>query len=1661
MARLTVRFAGRPPYEVRVVDVAPRPGAPRVDRAALRRGARDEESVLALELPIGRYRLRLSAANAVELRWVDLPAQGARIFSDPPDEGPVTWRGGMAVRSQRTAIGGGFVSPRAVGVLLLREQDVDDDFLAALGFRRVQIEREDDGREGAALQGFIAVHERPIKAAADEALAQLRGHPSVAAAGPLHRDGAAFSLFRAHLYVKFRSGVAPDIAAGMLARLRGRGVKAVRSAPRLYRVDFPRTLGFAVNAYAAALVADHRVEFAEPGFGDRPVLHAPPADFLWPLLWDRQLLAVDAAWDLVGANAAVQVAVLDDAFTGIVEHPELNVSSEPTASGNNHGMACMGLIAAVADSDGLIGVSPDATLVPVVYDSAGTLQASIEGASAADIVSCSVGMTDYMTAVDAAALFESTRQRGGRGIAHFFSAGDSSATSLAQVSFGSSDFGFATSGVSQAGLKLTEGNAGAEMAWCAPAANKGMLPTNWATANGDAGTLPATKTWVLSVAQLDATDPNRCRVTGPHPMIYRALVIPEAPTGASLPARVIDVDDAATWAAAGGGWIRLDAPVSIGVGQDYVVGALRLGTVSANTMTGTTLLIDWDVPLGQVSDEIWIGYEGIQTNGEPYGTTRYVLVPNGASIGEAELAAPIDAPVFANHGVYAFGLHARQFGASSAANALAAGVGALALRANPELTWRELEAVLRDSAIGLGSPNDFGAGRLNALEAVKAALDYVDERADLHIRDHAGDQGDGPTVPMSPSPDIWVRNAAGAGPHEDPIVGQTNYVYVRVRNRGTRTSLPARVLLRVATVGHAPFTWPTAWLAGDTSTTKTIGDPYELGQLAPGAEAIAEFIWPASEALNVPDPWLLAEVTPQDGALAEPEVHRNTNLAVLPVSMIDSNGPGPTVDWQDALGQSLGFATAPGALSVRLVMPAGAVAYAGVHAHGRDRADDLPVALSTSTPIWNPGLSAYTFDVAVPDACAEFVLEAEVIDSLGRVAPSDQRFHRMAVRLPIQLTLLLDRSGSMSASAGADTKWAAARRAAVLFESIYDAFKAPGDVFKAIGFHHTGGAFTTTGTTLAALPAGGPTGATPLGEAILHGAADGTAGGFQYGASGERVLVLLTDGKHNRGPSLADVRADLPANPVSVKTDALNGVRIHACAFAAPGAVDTEALEGLVHGGDDPSLRSYAGRLQSTENLDDADDAGALTEMFLSVLSDVTGVEMIGPLNAANNTFVIEDGVDKFMFVAPAGPAGLTLAGPGAQASTIVEGCLQITVTGNTAGTYTLTGTPATDCFVLVDLQLTSEFTVAPTLEGGFDCAVRLLFAGQPITDARCELRARGPGESIGEAILRSGVRLNPRNKGELSRRGRLMQGTVKRRNRRLRVANTLHLLQPTGAGRFATILDGPLRTGTWSFELKVSGTTPKGAPFERLVRASRVIAARPDATTSVVQWATLPDGKQQVVITPKDARGDRLGPGLDLKTFADGIGHALVDQGDGTYAAVFAARKTLKLSKQLGARSIPAPRPQLFAVKVTVTRLRIGASHDGRAAGEWVFVSRAQVGRRRKSTRLPRRGVLPLPPGATLAPDSLVLDERVLEGERLTLAVAAFELDGRAQWTSKLAPTGPGVTRAGSHQLRLRGDPRAWAGVHRIGDRAWQVEVRVEVDGARVKPRRTPPRRP
>ncbi len=316
------------------------------------------------------------------------------------------------------------------------------------------------------------------------------------------------------------------------------------------------------------------------------------------------------------------------------------------------------------------------------------------------------------------------------------------------------------------------------------------------------------------------------------------------------------------------------------------------------------------------------------------------------------------------------------FGGTSAACPFVAGIGALILSANSKLTWIEVRHILRSTAkkfddntpgfqvpnvplrpLGIGRWKDksglelvdlnppharnplagpanhsewYGYGAVDAFGAVEAAWIYRHDERDLMIRDHLGDNGTVNThVPTNPvhSPDIWVKRNGTPyvnlpafdkdAPNEGPKKGQDNYIFARIKNRGTRySSLDAYVRFYIAlhdgsisqpptvqdpviqTPFRFPFDWDEEFTSSAIPTNGGVNTVYYLGEMP----LLEDEILPTLGAFNATDAsaklvkiqwnaadqplaninrktFLLVQVSPHDGERNGVGAERNSNLS--------------------------------------------------------------------------------------------------------------------------------------------------------------------------------------------------------------------------------------------------------------------------------------------------------------------------------------------------------------------------------------------------------------------------------------------------------------------------------------------------------------------------------------------------------------------------------------------------------------------------------------------------------------------------------------------------------------------------------------------------------------------------------------------------------------
>jgi subtilisin family serine protease len=200
------------------------------------------------------------------------------------------------------------------------------------------------------------------------------------------------------------------------------------------------------------------VRSAEPNIAVRHQLLYRPQDTLYPKQWYLQNqggtdlasnshISVEGAWDITRGDRSIVVAVIDDGFD--LNHPDFQGKGKivapkdfqdmgfvpmPEAEYENHGTAVAGLAIAEETGDGIVGVAPGCSLMPI--RSTGYLDdESIEQmfgwaiTNGAAVITCSWGAGAVyfpLSMRQSAAITRAVTQgRGGKGAVVVFAAGNS------------------------------------------------------------------------------------------------------------------------------------------------------------------------------------------------------------------------------------------------------------------------------------------------------------------------------------------------------------------------------------------------------------------------------------------------------------------------------------------------------------------------------------------------------------------------------------------------------------------------------------------------------------------------------------------------------------------------------------------------------------------------------------------------------------------------------------------------------------------------------------------------------------------------------------------------------------------------------------------------------------------------------------------------------------------------------------------------------------------------------------------------------------------------------------------------------------------------------------------------------------------------------------
>ena len=701
------------------------------------------------------------------------------------------------------------------------------------------------------------------------------------------------------------------------------------------------------------------VAWAEPSLAVSPQVDAvTPNDFLFPGAWDRILVGCPDAWQTLQDNGLqtfgdpnILLAVWDSGvqqsggvstnadFAGTLTNGQPKVFAsynfDTMVANNNtpwgdHGSGVAGVSVAMANNPapggggfGVAGAAPNVAMMSIagrrpyidiqvsdqyIWMAGFNPQSDIPGFPAplsrgADVITCSLtpGAGSPLSGTARAALdFVTTFGRGGRGTLCFFSTGNANANNVTNRPWGAYEKAFGIAGTTLADDGVTEVRATlsgwGSIALSSPTEDYDGVhnpPTGymtWGAAHANAGNLPS------------------------YPAITTTM------TAASV---------------VGATTITVASVAGLAATQVIHLGAIGVNgsepaRISSVNVAGKVLTIE-----GYSG-----GFFGGLLNAHANGTT-VVQGPAG---------------------------HTNSFGGTSSATPLAAGVAALVLSAKPNLTWVQARQVLRNSAVkfdlGNTNPNGqwldangapsvtsglaavrsgwYGYGRIDAAAAVQAAITFG-ALPDIMMRDNLADTGNVPAVgAFWNTPDLWCRTTAPAsdpgalpasyataGPHQAPIRGQANWVYLRVKNRGPVASNEAWVRVSITHWPGTEFTWPASFIPtngpGDPIPSPMVHGTYFIGEvkvgpLAAGAEQTVSLQWPAGlvppESILIsgtPVKWhpcLLAEVSPHDGPLPTGNhVWDDNNLAQKNISIVNADSSGGDFASGFVIGQELNPST--------------------------------------------------------------------------------------------------------------------------------------------------------------------------------------------------------------------------------------------------------------------------------------------------------------------------------------------------------------------------------------------------------------------------------------------------------------------------------------------------------------------------------------------------------------------------------------------------------------------------------------------------------------------------------------------------------------------------------------------------------------------------------
>lgn len=520
--------------------------------------------------------------------------------------------------------------------------------------------------------------------------------------------------------------------------------------------------------------------WASPNFVKKKSLHSVPTDTYYKNQWHLKNtgqnggvfgadINVENAWDLTKGNSDITIAIVDDGFDwdheefsaqgkiikrfNLVEggtetklfgsgaEPEqiLNILLNVAGAGNfSHGTSVGGLAAAPENGKGVVGVCQNCMLLPIriaidvsigaqgvayanVQDSvaaSGIAKAAQEGA---DIINCSWGGGSFTDILRNSIDYGQRSGRAGKGAVIIFAAGNESSSVSSPANYSPV---IAVGATDKYDKHASYSNTGPEIDVVSPGGNGDIVTTDLV---GILGYSPknAFDTFSLSVASY----------LKPWTLEIVDLFLQDTGTLNNWSLEFIDV---------------FNNSFQYRSSQQFIPIPDGLGT-GANPIPGQSILSSIQPTVPQIGKPILI--KAVYFNLDvlhPYGADLVAVLntPNNELLGFGSRYYPNNfregpfvslnmillgsAQTLPSFDLDDSGHYTNSFGGTSAAAPIVSGLTGLILSANPNLTYKEVDQILKTTADRIdgglanydnnGHSNIYGYGRINAFKAVQEAI---------------------------------------------------------------------------------------------------------------------------------------------------------------------------------------------------------------------------------------------------------------------------------------------------------------------------------------------------------------------------------------------------------------------------------------------------------------------------------------------------------------------------------------------------------------------------------------------------------------------------------------------------------------------------------------------------------------------------------------------------------------------------------------------------------------------------------------------------------------------------------------------------------------------------------------------------------------------------